>query len=33
MLYLDSIDELIDFNGINVPGSGYSFYPEDENVE
>lgn len=29
-IYMETIDELYDFNGTNVPGNGYTFYPEDE---
>ena len=29
MIYLDSITELMSFEGVRLPGTGYSFFPDD----
>jgi len=29
MIYLNTLDELASFEGVDVPGAGYSFYPDD----
>lgn len=29
MIYLESLDELSSFEGVEIPGTGYTFYPDD----
>jgi hypothetical protein len=29
IIYLEDIEEISDFDGINTPGAGYTFYPDD----
>ena len=33
MIYLESIDELTSFEGVELPGTGYTFYPGDGDDE
>ena len=33
VIYLDELTEIDSFDGINVPGAGYSLYPDEDNKE
>lgn len=31
MIYLSELSEIDSFDGVNIPGAGYSFYPDKDN--